>query len=48
MINSSCHTILDGELLFKPGPNGGKITRRMVIQIIDPLDDDLIVDANET
>lgn len=36
MINGGCHSIFDGELLFKPLPTGGKVTWRMAIQVIDP------------
>jgi hypothetical protein len=43
MINRGCHPILDGELLFKPLPTGGKGTRRMAIQVIDPSNEHLLV-----
>jgi hypothetical protein len=46
MINS-CRAIHIGDLLFVPAPNGAKITRRMVIQVIDPSHDHAAIDTNK-
>jgi hypothetical protein len=29
-----------------PGPHGGKVTRRVVVQIIDPTNDKILVDSD--
>jgi hypothetical protein len=47
MVDSRCVIFPEGELLFEPAPNGGKIAWRMVIQVINSSDYQPAIDENE-